>query len=426
MHGKKEAASGPRNKVIDAASPAPLISINPKAGKRYAGLTSALAVASLLASTASAALAQDAAGQGKPAGQLTNEQLLEKMERMEARIRSLEGELHRNKSEGTAANGSKTRVANTRNSGTKEAAVQDQPVEPGPPVPGKRPPAAAWNVAPAPGYMGARETAALEAPTPANEDLFGVAPSPLPGLKIGAYGEMRFGGQQNPDANGQWQTGFDAARLVLLPTYQFNDNIIFNSEIEFEHGGVAFDADDKLHGTAEIEQAYVDFRIAPYFNIRAPGIDLVPIDWLNLYHEPTNFYSVRRPEIDNGLIPSTWKAPSASIWGQIVEGLNYQFQVSQALEDFGDDFALRTDANGVPLFPIGYAPGIDGIDALGLSQAPLGDFRQLSNYLGYTFRLSYAPAFLPGFDGGSSVYFTRRTSRMCYQRDAGSTFFVNK
>ncbi len=410
MLGKRGAAGSKNNEAIGAASLARPISLNPLAGKRNSSWTSALAVASLLASTASGALAQDAAGQGKAGGHLTNEQLLEKMERMEARIRSLEGELHRSKSEGAAASNSKTREASARKGGTKEASVQDQPVEPGSMPPGKRPPAAAWNLAPAPGYMGARETAQLEAPTPANEDLFGVAPSPLPGLKIGAYGEMRFGAQQNPDANGQWQTGFDAARLVLLPTYQFTDNIIFNSEIEFEHGGVAFDADDKLHGTAEIEQAYVDFRIAPFFNIRAPGIDLVPIDWLNLYHEPTNFYSVRRPELDNGLIPSTWKAPAASIWGQITEGLNYQFQVSQALEDYGDDFALRTDANGVPLFPVGYGPGIDGIDALGLSQAPLGDFRQLSNYLGYTFRLSYAPAFWPGFDGGSSVYFTPSTT----------------
>jgi hypothetical protein len=94
-----------------------------------------------------------------------------------------------------------------------------------------------------------------------------------------------------------------------------------------------------------------------------------------LYHEPTNFYSVMRPELDNGLIPTTWKAPAASIWGQIVEALNYQFQISQALEDFGGDFDQRTDANTVPLFPIGYTPGIDGIDALGFSQAPLGDFR---------------------------------------------------
>jgi hypothetical protein len=133
---------------------------------------------------------------------------------------------------------------------------------------------------------------------------------------------------------------------------------------------------------------------------------LVPIDWLNLHHEPTLFYSVRRPELDNGLIPTTWKAPAASIWGQFVEGLNYQFQISQALEDFGSDFSLRTAANTVPPFPLGYAPGIDGVTALGFSQAPLGDFRQLSNYLGYTFRLSYMPSFVPGFDGGSTVYFT--------------------
>jgi hypothetical protein len=208
----------------------------------------------------------------------------------------------------------------------------------------------------APGFLGQVETATLETAPPAGTDLFGVAPSPLPGLKIGAYGEVKYGGQQNPAANGQWQTGFDAARFVLTPSYQFNDNIIMNAEVEFEHAGTGFDADDKLHGTAEIEQLYVDFRIAPYFNIRAPGVDLVPIDWLNLYHEPTNFYSVQRPELDNGLIPSTWKAPAASIWGQIAEGLNYQFQISQALEDFGDDFALRTDANTVPPFPIGYAP----------------------------------------------------------------------
>lgn len=419
MHHKQQARS--RQEDHSGIILAPLarpVSFNAPAGKRYSRLTSALTLASCLAATGSAALAEDAAPQGKSAARPSYEQLLEKLDRMEARMRVLEGELPR-KGATNANHGPKARVANTGGKAAKgPVAVSDaaedsghsQTAVSGPTPPGKRAPAAAWNLAPAPGYLGAKETAALEAPTPANEDLFGVAPSPVPGLKIGAYGELRFGGQQNPDANGQWQTGFDAARLVLLPTYQFNDNIIFNSEIEFEHGGVAFDADDKLHGTAEIEQAYVDFRISPYFNIRAPGIDLVPIDWLNLYHEPTNYYSVRRPELDNGLIPSTWKAPAASLWGQIVEGLNYQFQISQALEDFGGDFDARTDANSVPFFPLGYAPGIDGIEALGLAQAPLGDFRQLSNYLGYTFRLSYAPTFLPGFDGGSSVYFTPSTT----------------
>ena len=104
-------------------------------------------------------------------------------------------------------------------------------------------------------------------------------------------------------------------RLVLLPTYQITPNIIFNAEIEFEHAGTGFDADDKLHGTAEIEQVWIDFKIVDYFNVRSPGIDLIPIGYINEHHEPTQFYSVNRPELYNGLIPSTWKAPATSIYG---------------------------------------------------------------------------------------------------------------
>jgi hypothetical protein len=417
MWREQQAASGQGGEsgIVFALRARPVY-FNAPARMRYRGLTSALTVASFLAMAGSGAIADDATARGKPVAQPTNEQLIEKLDRMEARIRALESELHR-KGETAESKTPKARTAASRGTSAK-APAGAKDTAPGSPAynetaalesPPPANPAPAENLAPAPGYLGAKETAALEPPPP-NNDLFGVAPSPLPGLKIGAYGEFRFGAQQNPHANGQWQTGFDAARVVLLPSYQFNDNIIFNGEIEFEHAGAGFDADDKLHGTAEIEQAYVDFRISPYINFRAPGIDLVPIDWLNLHHEPTLFYSVRRPELDNGLIPTTWKAPATSIYGQIVEGLNYQFQISQALEDFGDDFSLRTDANGVPLFPVGYAPGIDGIDALGFAKAPLGDFRQLSNYLGYTLRLSYMPSFLPGFDGGSSVYFTPSTT----------------
>jgi Phosphate-selective porin O and P len=204
----------------------------------------------------------------------------------------------------------------------------------------------------------------------------------MEGLKIGMYDEIKFGSMQNPNAGGQWQNGFDMARLVLLPTYQVSSNIIFNAEIEFEHAGSGFDNDDKLHGTAEIEQAFFDFKVNDYFNFRAPGVDIVPISFNNLYHEPTLFYSVQRPELANGLIPSTWVAPSTGFYGKIIDGLNYQFQLSQSLEDFGDDFAHR-GANGAPV-PGGYAPGVDGVNALGFAHAPLGNFAQLSNTLAYT------------------------------------------
>jgi hypothetical protein len=113
---------------------------------------------------------------------------------------------------------------------------------------------------------------------------------------------------------------------------------------------------------------------------------------------------VDRPELANGLIPTTWYAPAAGFYGKVVDGLNYQFQVSQSAEDFGDNFDHRGD-NGA-IAPGGYMAGINGADALGVSHAPIGDFRQMSNTLAYTFRLSYTPSFLPGFAGSTAVYYS--------------------
>ena len=253
---------------------------NVLARRRERGLARLLGAVSILAMAGSGALADDATAQGRSVAQPTNGQLIEKLERMEARIRSLESELHR-KGEADANHGFKAHVTNTRGKPAKGPANAAEAPAPGgyesaalePPPPAYRASVEAKYAAPAPGFLGARETP-LEAQARDNKDLFGVAASPIPGLRIGAYGELLFGVQQNPDAFGQWQTGFDAQRLVLTPSYQFTDNIIFNSEIEFEHGGIAFDADDKLAGAVEVEQAYVDFRITPYVNIRAPGVDL--------------------------------------------------------------------------------------------------------------------------------------------------------
>src|SRR5882672_8037680 len=168
----------------------------------------------------------------------------------------------------------------------------------------------------------ARDLTGKTAPVNPPNSIIGLTDSPVTGMSIGAYGEMKFGLQQNPAAGGQWQNGFDAHRLVLLPTYLITPNIIFNAEIEFEHGGSAFDADDKLHGSAEIEQIWIDFKIVDQFNWRSPGIDLVPIGYINQHHEPTQFYSVNRPQLYNGLIPSTWKAPATSFFGMIADGVN--------------------------------------------------------------------------------------------------------
>ncbi|MFI4999001.1 MAG: hypothetical protein ACHQK9_03895 [Reyranellales bacterium] len=322
------------------------------------------------------------AQQPPQAGQPSTEELLKQIKMLEQRLRALEGQVQRTQAAPPPA------VAANRPARTQTVSAAAAPMEAQPP---------AGPAAPA------------ENPKPANKDFFGIAPSPVEGLKLGMYGEMKFGTQQNSSANnGDWQTGFDMARLVLLLSYKFTDSIIFNGEIEFEHAGSGFDNDDKLHGSAEVEQAYVDFLVSQYINFRSPGIDLVPVGYINLHHEPTQFYSVNRPELvngrNNGLIPTTWASPAASIFGKVIDGLSYQFQISSSLEDFGDSFDARTDGNIVTTGA--YTAGITGLGGLNASTPPRGDYRQLNNELGYALRLAYEPAFVPGLAGSTSFYFS--------------------
>jgi hypothetical protein len=344
-----------------------------------------------------------------------NEALLKKLETMEQRIQSLEAELKRKQAAPAAEKptaladkptSSSEKPSKTPAPDSKKSASTEVPADAAQGPPGSKP---------------SPTSKPLDVSSnPSDLPILGLAPSPATGLSIGAYGEVKFGTMQNPAANGQWQNGFDAARMVLLPTYAITDNIIFNAEIEFEHAGSGFDNDDKLHGTAEIEQLWIDFKIIDQFNWRAPGIDLVPIGYINQHHEPTQFYSVNRPELYNGLIPSTWKVPGTSVYGTITEDLKYQVMLSASNEDFGDTFDARTAAKTVPLPGTPYSPGIDGLNALTFSNPPLGGFQQLSNTVATSGRLDFTPTFLPGFGGSVSAYYSPNTTPRGAHDDFGN------
>jgi hypothetical protein len=368
-----------------------------------------------LAANGTTAIAADYTSPKAAPAAASNEALLKKLEAMEERIKFLEGKLDQKEEKGNQKQEDKGDQKQEEKSDQKQQPAGGNAAEAKPPAPARK----ARSKSPSP-HAEPASTAPSPTPTaPPNNGILGVTESPVAGLAIGAYGEAKFGFRQNPAAGGQWQNGFDLHRLVLLPTYAITPNIIFNAEIEFEHAGSAFDPDDKQHGTAEIEQLWIDFKIADPFNWRAPGIDLVPIGYINQHHEPTQFYSVNRPELYNGLIPSTWMAPATSIYGTIADGVRYQVQVSSSLEDFGDFFTLRTDANTVPPFPIPYAPGISGLDALAFAKPALGDFRQLSNDDGIAGKLDLAPPWWPGFAGSVSAYYTPNTTPRGAHADTG-------
>ena len=133
------------------------------------------------------------------------------------------------------------------------------------------------------------------------------------GVSIGGYGEMlyeNFDARTDAGAPSSRTDRFDLKRLIAYLGYKFNDRVLFNSEIEYEHA-VAGDGEP---GEVAIEQAFVDFLVDPRVNIRA-GMILVPVGFINEIHEPTTFPSTDRPQVERNVIPTTWRELGAGVVG---------------------------------------------------------------------------------------------------------------
>jgi hypothetical protein len=121
------------------------------------------------------------------------------------------------------------------------------------------------------------------------------------GLSIGGYGELVY--VNYADGRADYA---EVLRLVLYVGYRFTDRIVFNSEIEFEHGA-------KEIG---IELAYFDFTLLDPLILRVGNV-LVPVGFINENHEPIFFYGVFRPKVDRNLIPTTWNQNGIGLHGDV-------------------------------------------------------------------------------------------------------------
>lgn len=134
-------------------------------------------------------------------------------------------------------------------------------------------------------------------------------------VSLGGYGELVY---EDDRAEGSNNTT-DMYRFVPYIGYRFNDWIVFNSELEFEHGG----ADKNRKGYAIVEFMYLDFLLDEKLNVRV-GNYLIPVGITNLKHEPTLFGSVLRPTIERNLIPTTWHENGVLLYGDLNEDVSYQ------------------------------------------------------------------------------------------------------
>ena len=143
------------------------------------------------------------------------------------------------------------------------------------------------------------------------------------GVSIGGYGEMLASGE----AQGGERT-IDFVRQIVYVGYKFDDHLLFNSEIEFEH------ASTELNGSVSTEFAYLDALLRPELNLRA-GLVLVPMGFVNELHEPPVFLGARRPETELRIIPTTWRANGAGVFGDPAPGWSYRAYVMESLRSAG-------------------------------------------------------------------------------------------
>ncbi|MFX0558139.1 hypothetical protein ACOCEA_15160 [Maribacter sp. CXY002] len=129
-------------------------------------------------------------------------------------------------------------------------------------------------------------------------------------VTVGAYAEMLY--NQPEGDNGE----LDVQRMVLLFGYRFNDKTQFVTEVELEHVNEIY-----------VEQAFVNYTLGNNLSIRG-GLMLVPMGIINEFHEPTTFNGTERPEMDNVIVPTTWREIGIGVSGRFNDiSLGYQAYV---------------------------------------------------------------------------------------------------
>lgn len=121
-------------------------------------------------------------------------------------------------------------------------------------------------------------------------------------LTIGGYAQLEFTQQINDTV--KHNALIDVHRAVIFMGYKFNDRTHFVSEFEFEHVN-----------EVAVEQAFLNYRIKKWLDVRA-GLMLIPMGIINEYHEPPTFNGVLRPNLDNKIVPTTWRELGAGFTGK--------------------------------------------------------------------------------------------------------------
>ena len=185
--------------------------------------------------------------------------------------------------------------------------------------------------------------------------------------RFGGYGEilfqhMDFGADRYNYTNGAQP---DKRSLIGLPRavfsfdYKFRNDLIFSTELEFEHGGTGsameleyeeageYELEVEKAGEVVLEQLHFTKIFRPWLKVRA-GHMIVPLGQTNARHESIFYFGTTRPESETSIIPLTWHETGISILGNFRKW-SYQLMVVNGLDanGFTSAYWVREGKQGI-------------------------------------------------------------------------------
>jgi hypothetical protein len=152
-------------------------------------------------------------------------------------------------------------------------------------------------------------------------------------LTIGGYGDFQFRSSAISErADGGGTPTFQNTRFVLgiAAVLAEKQNIVFNSELEYEFGSREID----------VEQAFVEWKLRPEFALRG-GIIVPAIGRFNTYHDSNLNLTTIRPLINQFIVPTAYRDTGLGVRGRFKlprrMKLTYEFNVVNGMRGTNAD-----------------------------------------------------------------------------------------
>ncbi len=153
---------------------------------------------------------------------------------------------------------------------------------------------------------------------------------------IGGYGELHYNNHLTESDPRERTNEIDFHRFVLFFDHRFSDKLRFFSELELEH---AIAGDGKA-GAIELEQAYLEYDFTDWVSASA-GLFLMPVGIINEYHEPNTFYGVERNQIEQKIIPTTWREAGIATNVHFNNGISMDLAITSGLK-LDESYSIRS------------------------------------------------------------------------------------